>query len=448
MEAVRDELEVLARATDVLLQNLAPREMASRFLEFATGVFGADAALLRQGRPFGRPMDAAHGIPQADATRLADAMLTALRTRSSGCRAWLNTARMASTVGWRGILAARLGRSDDDDGVLALFASRPDAFDPRKDCRLLRLTARHLAVALDNASLLAETRRLAEQLAVQTEELERVHAALERHSRELEQSLSARSRFFAAVSHELRTPINAVLGYNQLLRGSVYGALTDPQRDVLDKITAAADQMLTVVNDILEASKLDAGHLEIRRDSCELESVIAEAIAAIEPRARAKQLEIAVELPPSVPRIRSDGNRVRQILLNLLTNAVKFTPHGSVTVHVRHLASPPAERGPSGQDLPTCAPGADGWIAISVRDTGIGIPPDKLDTVFAEFVQLARPADGIDAEGTGLGLTISNRLARLLGGELRVESDVGVQTTFTLILPCPAPPAKPTAIVP
>ncbi len=447
MEAVRDELEVLARATDVLLQSLAPREMASRFLEFAADVFGADAALLRQGRAFARPVDAAYGLPEADAARLAEAMLAALRARNQGCRAWLDPARMAGAIGWRGVLAARLGRTDADYGVLALFASRPDAFDPRRDCRLLRLTARHLTVALDNASLHAETRRLAEQLAVQTEELERVHTALERHSLELEHSLSAKSRFFAAVSHELRTPINAVLGYNQLLRDSVFGTLTEPQREVLDKIAAAAGQMLTVVNDILEASRLDAGHFDIRFESCELDSVIADAIAAIEPRARAKRLELFVEMPPSVPRIRSDAARIRQILLNLLTNAVKFTPRGSVTVHLRHLAAP-AEGEAYGGDLPACPPGTDGWVAIAVRDTGIGIPADKLEAVFAEFVQLARPAEGVDTEGTGLGLTISNRLARLLGGELRAESDVGVQSTFTLYLPCPAPPARPTAIMP
>lgn len=279
--------------------------------------------------------------------------------------------------------------------------------------------------------------RTSDRLTVQLEFAERIHGALEGHCREIERSLAARSRFLAAASHELRTPINAIVGYNQLMHQGVYGALSEPQAAVAQKIASSAELLLALVNDILDLSKIDAGKVEIRRASVDLPTLVRDAAAAIEIHARAKGLELLTEFPPAGLTLQTDAARVRQILINLLSNAVKFTPRGSITVQIDHVKK-------AGRPQPTAAgpanrPGTRGWVRIAVRDTGIGIPNEKLAAIFGEFVQLKRP-DSIPREGTGLGLAISMRLARLLGGDLIVDSEVGVHSTFMLFLPCPQPP--------
>lgn len=279
--------------------------------------------------------------------------------------------------------------------------------------------------------------RTSDRLTVQLEFAERMRGTLEQHCREIEQSLAARSRFLAAASHELRTPINAIVGYNQLMHQGVYGALSEPQTAVAQKIASSASQLLALVNDILDLSKIDAGKVEIRRGSVDLPALVRDAAAAIEIHARAKGLELRTELPGAPLTLETDPARLRQILINLLSNAVKFTPGGSITLQIEHLEEGPAI---AASGWPANRPGTRGWVRIAVRDTGIGIPREKLAAIFGEFVQLTRP-DSIPREGTGLGLAISMRLARLLGGDLIVESEVDVHSTFTLLLPCPHPPA-------
>jgi signal transduction histidine kinase len=277
-------------------------------------------------------------------------------------------------------------------------------------------------------------RRRAERLAVRATELERIRAALEGHSREVEQSLARRSRFFASVSHELRTPINAILGYNDLLRQGIYGALSEEQREVIEKVSSSAWQLLRLVDDTLDLARLEAGKLTLLRRSVDLAALAAEAVAAVEVAARQKGLTFRLERGDPVPEVHTDPGRVRQILLNLLSNAVKFTDEGEVALEVRHLPTPTIP------PAPASPPGRDGWIAVTVRDTGSGIPSEQLGAIFQEFVQLPRPRGG--ALGTGLGLAIASRIARLLGGQLSAESELGVRSAFTLFLPCPAPPLE------
>src|SRR5690606_7403359 len=218
--------------------------------------------------------------------------------------------------------------------------------------------ARHAGAAVERAALRAETRRQAAWFADQTQEIEKTRAALERRSRRLERTLAARSRFLASVTHDLRTPVNAVLGYSQLLAEGVYGPLNEAQANAVQKLGASCEQLLSIVNDLLDLSKVDAGRIVLRPDHVDLAALIRDAVGAVEIDAQGKGIELRVELAASVPRLHTDPARVRQILLNLLSNAVKFTPRGSITVAVRHIAAPDQTTGPL---APGRGPRPGGW---------------------------------------------------------------------------------------
>mgnify|MGYP001226821918 FL=1 len=436
MATHRDDLDALARATELLLDDGEPGQLAVGFLAHIVETFGAEAALFSMERPPDPPVLARVGLEEDAARELAEELGRALGEAQDGCRRWVRSARLAARTGWRTVLASHTGREGDPRGVLALLSRGVAAFDPAHDCRLLQILARHAGAAVERAALRAESRRQAARLREQTAEIERTRAALERRSRRLERTLAARSRFLASVIHDLRTPVNAVLGYSQLLAEGVYGPMSEAQASAVQKLGASCEQLLSIVNDLLDLSKLDAGRIELRPDHVNLSALIRDAVGAVEIDAQGKGIELRVELAASLPRLRTDPARVRQILLNLLSNAVKFTPRGSVTVTVRHIA---ARDQAAGSLAPCCAPGEEGWVGIAVTDTGIGIPEAYIDSIFDEFVQVAPPSGEGAAAGAGLGLAISSRLARLLGGELRVESEPGVRSTFELFLPCPAP---------
>ncbi len=431
----RDDLDALARATELLLDDVEPGQLAVGFLGHVVETFQAEAALFGVERPPGPPVLAWVGLEEGAARELAAELGRALGAAREGCRRWVRSARLAARIGWRTVLAANTGREDDPPGVLALLSRGAAAFDPAHDCRLLEIMARHAGAAVERAALRAESRRQAARLQEQAAEIEKTRTALERRSRRLERTLAARSRFLASVTHDLRTPVNAVLGYSQLLAEGVYGPMTVAQASAVQKLGASCAQLLSIVNDLLDLSKMDAGRIELRPDHVDLSALIRDAVDAVEIDAQGKGIELRVELAASLPRLRTDPARVRQILLNLLSNAVKFTPRGSVTIAVRHIAAQAQAAGPL---APCCAPGQEGWVGIAVTDTGIGIPEAYIDSIFDEFVQVAPPGEGA-AAGAGQGLAISSRLARLLGGELRVESEPGVRSTFELFLPCPAP---------
>ncbi|HEX7089024.1 MAG TPA: ATP-binding protein [Longimicrobiales bacterium] len=436
MATHHDDLDALARAMDLLLEDLEPQPLAERFLRHTAETFGADAALFQTARiAAGPPLLVSVGVEPDPARELAAELGVALASAREGCRRWVRSARVAARTGWRSILAAQTGRPAGPRGLLAMLSTRAAAFDPERHCRLLRIMARHAGAAVQRAGVHAQARGEAERLAAQSAQLDRARAALERRGRRLERALAARSRFLATASHELRTPLNAVLGYSQLLAQGVYGPLDEAQAAAVHKLASSCEQLLSIVNDLLDLSSVDAGRIELRPDHVDLAALIQDAIGAIEPEARNKGIELRVDLPPALPHLETDPARLRQILLNLLSNAVKFTAHGSVTVAVRHLAGPEQASGPL---APGCPPGRLGWVGIAVTDTGIGIPEEYLESIFDEFVRVARPGEAA-SPGAGLGLAISSRLARLLGGELGVDSVPGSRSTFELFLPCPAP---------
>ncbi|WP_420127898.1 ATP-binding protein, partial [Longimicrobium sp.] len=237
----------------------------------------------------------------------------------------------------------------------------------------------------------------------------------------------AKSHFLATVSHEIRTPINAVMGYAELLEMGLGGPLQDKQAEYVGRIQGSSRHLLSLVNDVLDLSKIEAGEMAVRSEALPLRATADRAMEQVEPQARAKSIGLALEWScPEDDVYVGDEDRVSQVLVNLLSNAVKFTePGGSVTV--------------------TCSAGALGpptllesdnrmWVTVEVADTGIGIPPDKLEAVFEPFMQVDAGHTRREG-GTGLGLAISRRLSRLMGGELTVESAPGQGSRFILWLP-------------
>ena len=242
---------------------------------------------------------------------------------------------------------------------------------------------------------------------------------LEQRAQQVTDANMAKSRFLANVSHELRTPLNAIVGHNALALSGLYGDVGPDLRTAHDRIRAAADHLLRVVNDVLDLSKIEVGHMEVDLGVVMLEPLLVDVVSIIEPVAEAKDVRIDLVVARDVPEIITDSRHVRQILLNLTTNAIKFTDHGSITIVAR--------RG-EGE--------GEGTVSIGIEDTGIGIAPQDLTRIFDEFEQVRPSGRGDSIErGTGLGLAVSRKLARLLGGDVRVESHLGSGSRFTVILP-------------
>ncbi len=245
---------------------------------------------------------------------------------------------------------------------------------------------------------------------------EREHAALLDAKEAAEAASQAKSAFLAMANHELRTPLQAILGYAEILLHDRNAALSEEQRADLGYIQLGGRRMLTIINDLLDLARMEACGLVLRREAFDLARVVEQVRQDVQPLADQRGLDFRVHLPEHVPPLRGDEERLRQILLNLVGNAVKFTDTGSVEVD----AAVDAER-----------------IVIHVRDTGCGIPPDALPLIFEPYHQT--DAGRARSHGAGLGLAIAQRLATLMDGQITVESTPGVGSTFTLHVPV-APP--------
>lgn len=260
------------------------------------------------------------------------------------------------------------------------------------EARALRTIARLVSVAKENADLVSELRE---------------------NNLQLERANRLKSEFLASVSHELRTPMNAIIGYTKLMLDGLDGDLTEQQVADLQRVAQAADNLLGLINGLLDLAKIEAGRMELNSEEVDVNSIVEEVTELVRPQADAKGLALEMDVPRSLPAAFVDRARVRQVLVNLAANAVKFTERGSVTV---------------------AASIADGWITLSVTDTGVGISPEAQIYIFDEF----RQADSSTTRkygGTGLGLAISKRLVALHGGRIWVESTAGVGSTFRFTLP-------------
>jgi signal transduction histidine kinase len=271
-------------------------------------------------------------------------------------------------------------------------------------------------------------RREASRIADRSSELEHLSTELLRANR-------AKSEFLANVSHELRTPLNAIVGFVDLLRDGVYGPLNSRQAGPVERIEASANHLRHLVDQVLDLAKIAAGRLEIHTEPVELRPFVFDVASEVEPLMTEKGLSFSLAVGASLPRVRTDPTHLRQILINLLGNAVKFTNDGGISVRGK-LVKRTHQNGAS-PDLVAAASNLESlWIALQVADSGIGIPEKDRERIFDEFEQVnAGPRGDSMRRGTGLGLSISRRLARLLGGDLSVESELGRGSVFTIWLP-------------
>ena len=282
-----------------------------------------------------------------------------------------------------------------------------------------------LATVLGLALVLRHERRQARSLVERSKELERLSSELLRVNR-------MKSEFLANVSHELRTPLNAIVGFVDLLREGVYGELAPRQVKPVERIEASANHLRHLVDQVLDLAKMAAGRLEIHTETIDLRPFVLDVASEIESLVSEKGLSLSLVMGAALPRIRTDPTHLRQILVNLLGNAVKYTNEGGIVVRTRLVDSLPD----SGTATDRSSYPPTPWIGIQVIDTGIGIDPANQSRIFEEFEQIDAGPRGNSAErGTGLGLAISRRLAALIGGMVELESELGRGSTFTLWLP-------------
>ncbi len=258
-----------------------------------------------------------------------------------------------------------------------------------------------------------------------TEKNRRLAQAVER----LQEADRVKSNFLATVSHELRTPLTSVIGYSEMLLEGIAGELNDEQREYVRTVMEKGDQLLQLITGILDISRMEAGEMRIDKLPFDLDEVVSVALSTIAPHARRKKLIMGCTVPPALPLVLGDRDKVRQVLLNLLGNAVKFTPEGG-KIEVSASLAP-------------LIPGADTnrAVKVSVRDSGIGVPPEHQKRVFDPFFQVDNSSTR-EYGGTGLGLSIVKRLVEAHGGTVWVDSEAGKGSTFSFTIPLAPGPAK------
>jgi len=295
-------------------------------------------------------------------------------------------------------------------GVIVLGAMQP--FDNLR-LEIIKNSVPQIGVAITNAMNTDSTRKLSIEIATKNNELNTKNA-------ELGKAYRVKSDFLSNMSHELRTPLNSIIGFTSVLLGPHGEPLTPDQAKAIEKVLKNGKHLLELINDILDFSKIEAGRTPINIDSGEISEIISNVMVTVEPMVTAKGVKLIQEVEPELPILNTDILKVKQILLNLLSNAAKFTDQGTILISAKKHGD---------------------MISISVKDDGIGIEAKNLDRVFEEFSQIDS-SNSRKYKGTGLGLPIAKNYARLLGGNLTVQSEFGKGSTFVLILPPAFPQDK------
>jgi signal transduction histidine kinase len=293
--------------------------------------------------------------------------------------------------GVRAILAVPMVREDLLTGCLVVSRNSPGEF-PAETIDLLRTFATQSALAIQNARLFRE---LADK------------------SHQLEVASQHKSEFLANMSHELRTPLNAIIGFSEVLADRMFGELNEKQEEYLKDIYASGTHLLSLINDILDLSKIEAGRMELELSDFHLPAALDNALTLVRERAGRRSITLQMGVDDRLGGVRADERKIRQVVLNLLSNAIKFTPEGG---RIEVAAVP-----------------KDGSVEVSVSDTGVGIAPEDHEAVFEEFRQVGTAEK--KAEGTGLGLTLCRKFIELHGGRIWVKSQVGEGSTFTFTIP-------------
>jgi len=299
--------------------------------------------------------------------------------------------RVIQDAGWRTGLGVPLLRDGAAVGLVGMWRRDVRPFSGRQ-IALLQTFADQAVIAIENV-------RLFKELAVANREL----AAASQH----------KSEFLANMSHELRTPLNAIIGFSEVLTDRMFGDLNEKQDEYLKDIHASGTHLLSLINDILDLSKIEAGRMELELTDFDLLTALDNAVMLVRERAGRRAIALQMTVDAGLGQIQGDERKIRQVVLNLLSNAIKFTPEGG---RIEVEAVP-----------------RDGSVEVSVSDTGVGIAPEDHEAVFEEFRQVGMAER--KAEGTGLGLTLCRKFIELHGGRIWVKSELGVGSTFTFTIP-------------
>jgi len=390
-----DEVRAVNEVADAVVGVTDAERIFARSLDRMVSLLNADggAIVIREDPPGAPPgsggrLNAPATLGIAPETAVMLAMRVLVRSEADADRIRLSA---VSAGELRFVAHVPLSARGRTIGLLsAYFHDQRELTDTQ--ARALRTIARLVSVANENADLVGELRV---------------------NNLQLERANRLKSEFLASVSHELRTPMNAIIGYTKLMLDGLDGEMTAQQQTDLFRVAQAADNLLGLINGLLDLAKIEAGKMELNVEEVNITEVTDEALELVRPHADEKGLQVRALIPQGLPNVWADRARVRQVLANMLANAVKFTERGTVSVG---------------------ATAAEGWVTVSVSDTGVGISPEAQAYVFDEF----RQADSSTTRrygGTGLGLAISKRLVTLHGGRIWVDSEVGRGSSFHFTLP-------------
>jgi signal transduction histidine kinase/DNA-binding response OmpR family regulator/methyl-accepting chemotaxis protein len=338
--------------------------------------------------------------------------------------------RLLELLGTHALVAVPLKVEGRTLGVLSVDNSRTERTLTEADLRLLITVANQVATAIANAQAYGQIEQLNAGLEARIEErtetLRHQQTELQEMNLQLEIANRHKSEFLANMSHELRTPLNAIIGFSEVLLEKMFGELNDKQDEYLNDILSSGKYLLSLINDILDLSKVEAGKLELEPSVLALKPLLEGSLVMVKERALAHGMTLSLDVAADIDTVIGDERKIKQILFNLLSNAVKFTPDkGKVGIKATRVGD---------------------TVRIAVWDTGVGIAPQDRQRIFEEFQQVGQGLTG-KTEGTGLGLTLTKKFVELHGGAIGIESTLGAGSTFTFTLPIDAT-ARPTSLAP